>query len=201
MERTRAARSDAMGDRGAEGAGGEAERGEADAEEPEDEDGEDDASRLSDLAPGHNRVTWDLRHEDAEEFEGMILWGGGVDGPRVAPGTYTVRLTVDGETQTRPAELRQDPRSSATVEELREQERFLVEIRDKLTEVHVGDTTDPGRPGAGRGARGEARRRRRGGGRARRRRRLHRNGGRDREGALPRPRTALGRIRSTSRSD
>jgi hypothetical protein len=44
---------------------------------------------------GVNTYRWDLRHPDASNFRGMILWAGGVQGPVVAPGRYTAR----GETR------------------------------------------------------------------------------------------------------
>ena len=42
-------------------------------------------------------------------------------GPRVVPGTYEVRLTVDGKTWTQPLIVTMDPRSAATPEELEKQ--------------------------------------------------------------------------------
>ena len=54
------------------------------------------------MNPGFNTVTWDLRYPSATSFPGMILWGGNVTGPMAAPGTYQVRMTVDGQTQTQP---------------------------------------------------------------------------------------------------
>ena len=41
---------------------------------------------------------------------GKIDTGDPADGPRVAPGTYTVRLTVDGKTLTAPLKVVADPR-------------------------------------------------------------------------------------------
>ena len=52
------------------------------------------------------------------------------------PGKYQVRLTAAGQTLTQPFELRKDPRSTATQEDLEAQFRFLLATRDKLTEVH-----------------------------------------------------------------
>ena len=49
------------------------------------------------MAPGLNRFTWDLRYAPATSFPGMVLWGGSVTGPAALPGTYQVRLTVDGK--------------------------------------------------------------------------------------------------------
>jgi photosystem II stability/assembly factor-like uncharacterized protein len=42
-------------------------------------------------------------------------------GPRVVPGTYELRLTVDGKTWTQPLRVVMDPRSTATPEELEKQ--------------------------------------------------------------------------------
>src|SRR5581483_2216118 len=66
---------------------------------------------------GLNRFDWDLRYPDATSFPGMILWAGGVRGPMVVPGTYTVRLTVDGKTQTQKVEVLKDPRLDTTQQE------------------------------------------------------------------------------------
>ena len=47
---------------------------------------------------GLNRFVWDMRYADAVRFPGMILWAGETRGPKVIPGTYQVKLTVDGST-------------------------------------------------------------------------------------------------------
>jgi hypothetical protein len=46
---------------------------------------------------GVNTYRWDMRYPDASNFRGMILWAGGVQGPVIAPGSYTIRLTVGSE--------------------------------------------------------------------------------------------------------
>ncbi|HSY89843.1 MAG TPA: hypothetical protein VK812_00640, partial [Candidatus Binatus sp.] len=72
--------------------------------------------------PGLQRFVWDLSWSSSG--------GPGVDeesefrnprGPKVVPGIYTVRLTVDGKTQTQPLEVVMDPRSAATPEILQQQ--------------------------------------------------------------------------------
>ncbi|MEZ5332473.1 MAG: hypothetical protein R2991_10575 [Thermoanaerobaculia bacterium] len=90
-----------------------------------------------DLRAGHNRFAWDLRLPDAEEFDGLILWGGGTEGPRVPPGSYRARLTVGDAVRTESFEVRADPASSADAAELEEQFRFLREVRDELSEIHT----------------------------------------------------------------
>jgi hypothetical protein len=43
---------------------------------------------------GLNTYAWNMRYDDASDFQGMLLWSGGTTGPDAAPGTYTIRLTV-----------------------------------------------------------------------------------------------------------
>ena len=87
------------------------------------------------LQKGMNRFVWNLRHPDAEGFPGMILWGS-LTGPRVRPGIYQIRLTVGDHAATASLTVLADPRSSATPADYEAQERFLLAIRDKLTETH-----------------------------------------------------------------
>ena len=89
------------------------------------------------MQAGLNHVAWNLDYPSASSFPGMILWGGGVTGPMALPGTYQVRLTADGETQTQPLVVRRNPmRAGVTVEDLQEQYNVASQIRDKLTEAN-----------------------------------------------------------------
>ena len=87
---------------------------------------------------GLNRFVWDLRYPDAVRFPGMILWAGQTQGPRIAPGTYQVKLTVDGQTMTENFEVKGDPRLSTTAADYAKQLDLSLKIRDKLTETHNG---------------------------------------------------------------
>jgi photosystem II stability/assembly factor-like uncharacterized protein len=103
---------------------------------------EDGGGRFGGLTPrvsaekGLNRFDWDLRYPDATRFPGLILWAGMLNGPRAVPGTYQVRLTVDGRTVTESFLVRKDPRIPTTQEEFQKQFDLLLKIRDKLTETH-----------------------------------------------------------------
>jgi photosystem II stability/assembly factor-like uncharacterized protein len=82
---------------------------------------------------GLNTFDWNLRYPDAVSFKGLVFWGGGVTGPAAPPGTYTVRMTTGGKTQTQKFELLKDPRASATQHDYDEQFAFLIKIRDTLS--------------------------------------------------------------------
>ena len=53
--------------------------------------------RASRTSKGVNTFLWNMRYPDASSFPGMILWAASVTGPLVPPGTYKVRMTVDGK--------------------------------------------------------------------------------------------------------
>ena len=92
--------------------------------------------------PGVNRVWWDLRYEKTvavalrttppgnphvwseKRFAGHLTRpifyygiGRGNNAPLVAPGTYTVKLTVDGHEQSQPIVVVKDPNTPATLED------------------------------------------------------------------------------------
>jgi hypothetical protein len=85
---------------------------------------------------GLNRFVWDTRHTDAVRFPGMILWAGETRGPKMPPGTYQVKLTVDGKTLTQNFEIKADPRLTTTPAEYAKQLELGLKIRDKLSETH-----------------------------------------------------------------
>jgi len=87
---------------------------------------------------GMNRFVWNLRYADATTFPGLIMWAGSVTGPRVSAGSYQVRLTVDGKSQTQPFEVKKDPRLQTTPEDYAKQLSLSLQLRDKLSETNEG---------------------------------------------------------------
>ncbi|HKR14221.1 MAG TPA: hypothetical protein VJT15_19305 [Pyrinomonadaceae bacterium] len=87
---------------------------------------------------GLNRFVWDTRHADAVRFPNLILWAGEMRGPKVPPGTYQVRLKVDGQTLTQNFEIKSDPRLNTSAADYAKQTELGLKIRDKLTETHNG---------------------------------------------------------------
>lgn len=63
---------------------------------------------------GLNRFVWNLRYPATHEVKGVVNDEGSTSGPVVAPGSYTVRLTVDGQSHDQAALVRPDPRLRAT---------------------------------------------------------------------------------------
>jgi len=96
---------------------------------------------------GMNRFFWDMRYPGTEmpvlsgaqdAFSSADWTGGSYDPPTspiARPGRYSVRLTVDGESQEQPFEIRMDPRIKASDEDLEAQFDLMVDIRDWSQEV------------------------------------------------------------------
>ncbi len=93
---------------------------------------------------GMHRFVWDLvvGRGNPEESGNDEEWGA-PRAPRVVPGTYEVRLTIEGKTLRQPLKVVMDPRSAATAAELEQQyqlgrEMFTeaIHARQTLAEIH-----------------------------------------------------------------
>jgi len=108
--------------------------------------------------PGLNRIWWDLRHEPTKQprlrtpppgmdwvplgpegWRPLRTWDldlfRGQVGPRVVPGTYTVRLIRGEEEQTTTVEVLKDPHATGTVAELAEQVEMGLVLRDEIDDI------------------------------------------------------------------
>ena len=83
-----------------------------------------------------NRFIWHMRYPDARLVPGDKLLEDKVGGPLAPPGTYQVRLTVDGELQTQTLALVKDPRVAASQADFDAQFQLLIAIRDRLSTLH-----------------------------------------------------------------
>ena len=88
---------------------------------------------------GLNRFQWDLRYPDAKLLEGepTFLFGGSPRGPVAVPGSYQVRLTALGSTQTTRLTIAVDPRTEASQADLEDQFNLLIKIRDAVSRAHT----------------------------------------------------------------
>jgi hypothetical protein len=80
---------------------------------------------------------WNLQYPGATTFEGMILWGASTAGPTAVPGSYQVRMTVDGRAQTQPLTVKKHPLyTDITQADLQQQFDLAIRIRDKVSEAN-----------------------------------------------------------------
>jgi uncharacterized protein (DUF305 family)/photosystem II stability/assembly factor-like uncharacterized protein len=86
---------------------------------------------------GLNRFVWDLRHERPTAVPGLYVFGA-VVGRRVVPGTYQVRLTVNGKSQTRSFRVLADPRVEASRQDFIAQDELARRISEDLSAIHGG---------------------------------------------------------------
>jgi photosystem II stability/assembly factor-like uncharacterized protein len=85
---------------------------------------------------GVNRFVWDMRIMRPTLAPKAVFNEGTKKPPRVAPGTYTLRLTVGGKAYTQPLVVKAHPGVSATAADLKAQHELLKAIRDRLSETH-----------------------------------------------------------------
>jgi photosystem II stability/assembly factor-like uncharacterized protein len=99
-----------------------------------------DVERISEVLPaqaGLNRFFWNLRYEDSVKVAGAFYEADiAPKGPMALPGTYQVRVTAGGQSQTASFELRRDPRIDAPTADLEKQFELERQIGRQLTALH-----------------------------------------------------------------
>ena len=95
-------------------------------------------AKLRTKPPGNPTVVEEKRYAERWDREGwypLQSWGtsGGFSGITVVPGEYTVKLEVEGKVYTQKLELRKDPKSEGTIEDIREQVKLQLKIREDIT--------------------------------------------------------------------
>jgi Sortilin, neurotensin receptor 3, len=92
-------------------------------------------------AAGWNLLRWDIRENPATTVNlGGGGFGGGVQAPRLLPGSYTAILTVGGLSSTQPLAVYDDPRSHLTDKERKEVHDTLAALRDTYGELDAART-------------------------------------------------------------
>jgi hypothetical protein len=96
---------------------------------------------------GTNRINWDMRYDHPPTFShGYGQQMGAVpfetpwtpEGPLAPPGTYSLKLTVDGKSYTQSLTLKNDPRSPATAADIAAQHALLTKLYDGSKEAWAG---------------------------------------------------------------
>ena len=99
-----------------------------------------DLERPPELLPtaaGMNRFPWNLRYESPTELPGAFYAGNGPQGPYALPGTYSLKLTVAGKSQTAPLEIKLDPRVKVSQTDLQKRFDLQMKVRDDIETLHT----------------------------------------------------------------
>ncbi len=84
---------------------------------------------------GLNRVTWSMRMKAPQVPTAASAAFGAQFGPRILPGTYTVRMMKDKDTYTTPLQVVPDPRSTFTPAERQTQYDLSMKLYNALAEM------------------------------------------------------------------
>ena len=100
-----------------------------------------DQEKDADLLPadaGINRFAWDFRSDPPVQIPGAFYAGKPPRGPLVVPGTYQVKLTVKGTTQSAPLNVIIDPRirDHVTAADLQMQIELADKVKQDIAALH-----------------------------------------------------------------
>jgi hypothetical protein len=84
---------------------------------------------------GMNQFVWDMLYPPAEKLDGLILWNGNVEGPKVAPGKYKARFRYGNDSADVSFVVKGDPNYAMTEADYDAQVGMQLQIRDKFSEV------------------------------------------------------------------
>jgi photosystem II stability/assembly factor-like uncharacterized protein len=89
------------------------------------------------VAAGLNRFVWDLRLDPPSGVPGAIYQEGSrLEGVFVTPGTYTVKLTVNGKDLQAPLQVKIDPDVTVSPEDLQKQFDLAKKISARVSQAH-----------------------------------------------------------------
>lgn len=89
-----------------------------------------------DLEKGANKFVWNSRIEGAEKLDGMILWWASLQGPKVVPGDYKVRLEINGKAQEQGFKIFPDPNAEVNIDQMNSQFEFISEVNATIDRAH-----------------------------------------------------------------
>jgi photosystem II stability/assembly factor-like uncharacterized protein len=91
-----------------------------------------------DFSTGMNQFVWDMNYPPAEKADGMILWNGSIGSVKAAPGKYSARFRYGKDSVDVPFVIKADPNYKMSEADYDAQVGFLLQIRDKFSEVQNG---------------------------------------------------------------
>jgi photosystem II stability/assembly factor-like uncharacterized protein len=87
---------------------------------------------------GLNRATWTMRLKPPIVPPAAQVLFGAVQGPRVLPGTYTVKMTKGDHVYTTPLQIVLDPRAKYTVEDRKQQFETIMKVYNLMGHMSYG---------------------------------------------------------------
>ena len=93
------------------------------------------ADSIPRIKPGTNRFHWDLHYPNAKPLKNTVVDEGSLTGPKVPPGTYTVRLIVGKDTLSRQFAVVADPRATSSTAELVAQFDAAMRVHVRLNDL------------------------------------------------------------------
>ncbi|HEY2163769.1 MAG TPA: hypothetical protein VGH04_07265, partial [Gemmatimonadaceae bacterium] len=94
---------------------------------------------------GTNRINWDIRYDSPHAFTHSYSINANEgetpaspEGPLALPGTYTLKLTMDGKSYSQTVNVKNDPRSPATAGDLRAQHDLQMKLYDGIKTAYAG---------------------------------------------------------------
>lgn len=84
---------------------------------------------------GVNRFTWDFRRDPLPSIHKVFIFGG-LSGSRVAPGKYTLRMTLGDVVSETEATILPNPKVLSSSEDFVAQQKILVSIENTVKEMH-----------------------------------------------------------------
>ncbi len=88
---------------------------------------------------GYNRFTWDFKKETLPAVDKVFVYGS-YAGTKVGPGTYVLRLTLDGLTSETEVNILPNPKVKASMDEYAEQQSVLDQIESAIKNIHESVT-------------------------------------------------------------
>jgi photosystem II stability/assembly factor-like uncharacterized protein len=85
---------------------------------------------------GYNRFTWDFRKDNLPTVDKVFVLGGD-QGSNIAPGTYTLRLTMEDNSSETMVTILPNPKVNGAMADYEEQQEVLNKIENSVTEIHT----------------------------------------------------------------
>ncbi|WNJ21132.1 VPS10 domain-containing protein [Pontibacter sp. G13] len=97
---------------------------------------DNDSDPVLSVHPGINRFYWDMRTASLPKISKVLVLGD-FRGHVVAPGRYSIRLTVNGKPHNSSVQILPDPRLDAMADDYEAQAELLTDLDEMVHEIHA----------------------------------------------------------------